>query len=150
MYAPELAATAPALSVDWVAAIGPSCCSSSVDWLPGSSGVVEDVAPGSDNAALRKLARSAIEFAQHVKHSTTPTRREAGIADAVIQLANLLRRHAAARGREAAAPRGGGDSSAGSTARPTKPPLWLAPVANTKQRLERFPRACADPTQLTG
>jgi hypothetical protein len=54
---------------------------------------VEDAAPGSDNAALRKLARSAIEFAQHVKHSTTPTRREAGIAaDAVIQLASLLRR----------------------------------------------------------
>ncbi len=54
---------------------------------------VEDAAPGSSNDALRKLARSAIEFAQHVKHSATPTRREAGIAaDAVIQLANLLRR----------------------------------------------------------
>jgi len=54
---------------------------------------VEDAATGSDNAALRKLARAVIEFAQHVKHSTTPTRREAGIAaDAVIQLANLLRR----------------------------------------------------------
>jgi hypothetical protein len=38
--------------------------------------VVEDAAPGPDNAALRKLARSAIEYAQHVKHSTTPTRRE--------------------------------------------------------------------------
>jgi hypothetical protein len=54
---------------------------------------VEDAAPGADNAALRKLARAAIEFAQHVKHSATPTRRESGIAaDAVIQLANLLRR----------------------------------------------------------
>lgn len=54
---------------------------------------VEDAAPGPDNAALRKVARSVIEFAQHVKHSTTPTRRDAGIAaDAVIQLANLLRR----------------------------------------------------------
>jgi hypothetical protein len=54
---------------------------------------VDDAAPGADNAALRKLARSAIEFAQHVKHSATPTRREAGIAaDAVIQLANLLKR----------------------------------------------------------
>lgn len=54
---------------------------------------VEDAAPGSDNAALRKLARAVIELTQHVKHSTTPTRREAGIAaDAVIQLANLLRR----------------------------------------------------------
>jgi hypothetical protein len=54
---------------------------------------VEETAPGSDNAALRKLAVASIEFAQHVKHSTRPTRREAGIAaDAVIQLANLLRR----------------------------------------------------------
>jgi hypothetical protein len=41
---------------------------------------VEDAAPGPDNATLRKVARSVIEFAQHVKHSTTPTRREAGIA----------------------------------------------------------------------
>jgi hypothetical protein len=49
--------------------------------------------PGSENATLRKLARSTIEYAQHVKHSGTPTRREAGIAaDAVIQLANILRR----------------------------------------------------------
>jgi hypothetical protein len=54
---------------------------------------VEDSAPGPDNATLRKLARAAIEYAQLVKHSSTPTRREAGIAaDAVIQLANLLRR----------------------------------------------------------
>jgi hypothetical protein len=54
---------------------------------------VEDAAPGSENAAIRKLARPVIELAQQVKHSTTPTRREAGIAaDAVIQLANLLRR----------------------------------------------------------
>ena len=54
---------------------------------------IEDAAVGSDNAALRKLARAAIEYAQHVKHSTTPNRREAGIAaDAVIQLANLMRR----------------------------------------------------------
>jgi hypothetical protein len=54
---------------------------------------VEDASSGADNAALRKLARSVIEFSQHVKHSATPTRREAGIAaDAVIQLANLLRR----------------------------------------------------------
>lgn len=54
---------------------------------------IEDAAPGPDNAALRKLARAVIEYAQHVKHSESPTRREAGIAaDAVIQLANLLRR----------------------------------------------------------
>lgn len=54
---------------------------------------VEDAAPGGDNETLRKLARASIEMAQHVKHSQTPTRREAGIAaDAVIQLANMLRR----------------------------------------------------------
>lgn len=54
---------------------------------------VEDAATGPDNAAIRKLANAAIEMAQHVKHSATPSRREAGIAaDAVIQLANILRR----------------------------------------------------------
>jgi hypothetical protein len=55
--------------------------------------VVEDSAPGPANARLRKLARATIEYAQHVKHSGTPTRREAGVAaDAVIQLANIMRR----------------------------------------------------------
>lgn len=54
---------------------------------------IEDAAPGPENAELRKLARAVIEFAQAVKHSDTPTRREAGIcADAVIQMANMLRR----------------------------------------------------------
>lgn len=54
---------------------------------------IEDAMPGPDNAALRKLAKSAVEFAQRVKHSSTSTRREAGIAaDAVILLANILRR----------------------------------------------------------
>jgi hypothetical protein len=49
--------------------------------------------PGPDNAALRKFARASIELAQAVKHSGTPTRTEAGIlADAVIALANMLRR----------------------------------------------------------
>jgi hypothetical protein len=54
---------------------------------------IEDTATGPENAALRKLARSAIEFAQRVKHSPTSTRRDAGIAaDTVILLANILRR----------------------------------------------------------
>ncbi len=54
---------------------------------------VEDAAPGPDSAALRKVAQAVIEYAQHVKHRSTPTRREAGVAaDSVIQLANLLRR----------------------------------------------------------
>lgn len=48
---------------------------------------------GPKNAEVCKYARSAIELAQAVKHSRTPTRTEAGIAsDAVIALANLLRR----------------------------------------------------------
>ena len=54
---------------------------------------VEDSASGPDNASLRKFARDVIAYAQHVKHSETPSRREAGIAaDAVILLANILRR----------------------------------------------------------
>lgn len=54
---------------------------------------VEDELPGADNMALRKLTRASIEMAQQVKHSGTPTRKEAGIAaDAIIQLANMLRR----------------------------------------------------------
>ena len=49
--------------------------------------------PGKDNDTLRRLARAVIEMAQDVKHRTTPTRREAGIAaDSVIILANVLRR----------------------------------------------------------
>lgn len=49
--------------------------------------------PGRENAELRKYARSTIELAQAVKHSGTPSRTEAGIlADAIIALANMLRR----------------------------------------------------------
>jgi hypothetical protein len=55
--------------------------------------VVEDAVPGRANAALRKHARALIEFAQEIKHSETPSRRDAGIAaDGVIQLANTIRR----------------------------------------------------------
>lgn len=54
---------------------------------------IDDATVGPSNAALRKLARSAIEMAQAVKHSQTPTRVEAGVAaDAVILLSNILRR----------------------------------------------------------
>lgn len=54
---------------------------------------VEDTLAGPGNEELRALLNRAIEFAQHVKHSSTPTRRDAGIAaDAVIMLANMLRR----------------------------------------------------------
>lgn len=49
--------------------------------------------PGKSNSEMRKYARGAIELAQAVKHSGSPTRTEAGIlADAVIALANMLRR----------------------------------------------------------
>lgn len=54
---------------------------------------VEDTLAGPEHEDLRALTNKAIEFAHHVKHSLTPTRREAGIAaDAVILLANILRR----------------------------------------------------------
>jgi len=54
---------------------------------------VEDTLAGPEHEDLRALTNKAIEFAHHVKHSPTPTRREAGIAaDAVILLANILRR----------------------------------------------------------
>lgn len=55
--------------------------------------VVEDALPGKENAEIRKLARATIELAQKTKHSPTTSRRAAGIAaDAVILLANMLRR----------------------------------------------------------
>jgi hypothetical protein len=54
---------------------------------------IERRLPGSANAQLRKLARATIELAQATKHSSTPSRIEAGIvADSVILLANMLRR----------------------------------------------------------
>lgn len=54
---------------------------------------VEDALRGRDNATVRRLVITTIDIAQHVKHSMTPTQREAGIAaDAVILLANILRR----------------------------------------------------------
>lgn len=49
--------------------------------------------PGRDNAALRSLGRSVVVYAQEIKHSGSPMRRDAGLAaDSVILLANLLRR----------------------------------------------------------
>jgi hypothetical protein len=49
--------------------------------------------PGSANEEVRGLVNKSIELAHRVKHSQTPTRRDAGIAaDAVIMLANILRR----------------------------------------------------------
>lgn len=54
---------------------------------------VEDSLAGSDNAEVRGVAVKVIELAHRVKHSTSPGRRDAGIvADAVILLANILRR----------------------------------------------------------
>jgi hypothetical protein len=54
---------------------------------------VEDAAAGADLENLRRLARCSVDLAHEVKHSATPTRREAGIAaDSVILLANMLRR----------------------------------------------------------
>ena len=54
---------------------------------------IDDALPGAGNTAYRKLGRTVVDAAQQVKHSETPTRKEAGLsADAVIQLANFLRR----------------------------------------------------------
>lgn len=54
---------------------------------------VEEALPGQSNEELRGLAKRAVAVAHQVKHHTTPTRRDAGIAaDAVILLANILRR----------------------------------------------------------
>ncbi|ALM19078.1 hypothetical protein [Mycobacteroides abscessus] len=54
---------------------------------------VEDSLAGKDNEAIRGVVNKVLELAHSVKHSTQPTRREAGIiADSVIMLANILRR----------------------------------------------------------
>lgn len=54
---------------------------------------IEDALPGGPNEELRGLGSKTIEVAHQVKHRSTATRREAGIAaDAVILLANMLRR----------------------------------------------------------
>jgi len=53
----------------------------------------DDALPGAGIAELRGLVKKTIEFAQAVKHNADGTRVRAGIAaDAVIQLANILRR----------------------------------------------------------
>jgi hypothetical protein len=55
--------------------------------------VITHAVPGPQNDRLRKLARALVEQAQEVKHSRTPSRRDAGIAaDCVIALVNVLRR----------------------------------------------------------
>jgi hypothetical protein len=55
--------------------------------------VITSAIPGPENDRLRKVARAVVEQAQEVKHSRTPSRRDAGIAaDSVIALVNLLRR----------------------------------------------------------
>jgi hypothetical protein len=55
--------------------------------------VIAHAMPGPENHHVRKLARAVVALAQEVKHSQTPSRRDAGIAaDSVIQLANIIRR----------------------------------------------------------
>jgi hypothetical protein len=54
---------------------------------------VEDSLEGSGNLEVRALVRKATQLAEAVKHRSTSTRRDAGIAaDAVILLAHILRR----------------------------------------------------------
>lgn len=48
---------------------------------------------GPDQASLRKVAHATVELAEAVKHGTSPSRTDAGIAaDSVIMLVNLIRR----------------------------------------------------------
>ncbi|MCX0272884.1 hypothetical protein NLM24_19660 [Nocardia zapadnayensis] len=54
---------------------------------------IDDSAAGPGNTAVRGLANKAVELSHQVKHSSTATRRSAGIAaDAAMLLANILRR----------------------------------------------------------
>jgi hypothetical protein len=55
--------------------------------------VVQVELSGSESEEIRGLVNTAITVAHRVKHKATPSRREAGLAaDAVILLANLVRR----------------------------------------------------------
>ena len=55
--------------------------------------IIEIELAGHDSEKMRSLFKSAVGAAHSVKHSTTPTRREAGIAaDSVILLAHIMRR----------------------------------------------------------
>lgn len=55
--------------------------------------IIKKELPPSDFEYAFKLSSACIELAQKVKHSPTPTRREAGIAaDSVILLVNIIRR----------------------------------------------------------
>ncbi|UGQ41207.1 hypothetical protein [Rhodococcus aetherivorans] len=54
---------------------------------------IEDTLPGPTNEDIRGLVKKAAALAHRVKHSSTATRRDAGIAaDSVILLANIVRR----------------------------------------------------------
>lgn len=62
---------------------------------------VEVELPGKAHESIRGLVTKTIVLAHEVKHRETPTRREAGVAaDAVILLANILRRLAEPSGAE--------------------------------------------------
>lgn len=55
--------------------------------------IIENELPGAQNEALRSFAKSCVTLAHRVKHSFTPTRRDAGLAaDGVIILATTLQR----------------------------------------------------------
>jgi hypothetical protein len=55
--------------------------------------VIEASLSGSESEDLRRLVNAAVSVAHRVKHRSTPTRRDAGMAaDAVILVAHLIRR----------------------------------------------------------
>ncbi|WP_084128947.1 hypothetical protein [Demequina sp. NBRC 110055] len=54
---------------------------------------VSHTAGGAENEAVRAVAKKSVALAHTVKHRSTPSRRDAGIAaDSAIMLANILRR----------------------------------------------------------
>ncbi|CAN5538797.1 hypothetical protein BH23ACT6_BH23ACT6_25030 [soil metagenome] len=54
---------------------------------------IEDSLAGRDAEHIRAVAKKVSALAHSVKHSTTPSRREAGIAaDSVVLIVNILRR----------------------------------------------------------
>ncbi|MFZ0121073.1 MAG: hypothetical protein WAN20_09275 [Pseudonocardiaceae bacterium] len=67
--------------------------------------VVEMALPGRRNEELRSLAKAAVTAAHRVKHGTAPSRMVSGITcDAVILMANIIRRLEIGEGRHTSSP----------------------------------------------
>lgn len=54
---------------------------------------IDEMCKGKKNEGLRKIVKGSVEMAHQVKHSSTSSRRDAGlIADSVLLLSNIIRR----------------------------------------------------------